>query len=145
MSEEQVKHLEMIQSIVNRLSSNSFSYKAWVVGIVSALFAVGVSAQNIVIFALSIIPIGVFWFLDSYYLYQERLFRGLYDRIRSMTEAEWRQDPFSMDYRLSASKAGTYRSVLFSRTILPLYGSLMLVVILVLAILFVVVVCNWCG
>ncbi len=37
--EAKLKHLEMIQGVVNRMASNSFQLKGWSVVLVSALFA----------------------------------------------------------------------------------------------------------
>ena len=33
-------------------------------------------------------PLLVFWILDAYYLWQERLFRAVYDSIRQKSEDE---------------------------------------------------------
>ena len=41
---------------------------------------------NEIYFLIAYIPIIVFWFLDAYYLLQERLFRSLYGKVRRLSE-----------------------------------------------------------
>lgn len=45
MNPDKVKHLEMIQMVINRMALNSFAYKVWMVGIFSALFVVSISTS----------------------------------------------------------------------------------------------------
>ena len=42
--------------------------------------------KNEIYFLIAYIPIIVFWFLDAYYLLQERLFRSLYGKVRRLSE-----------------------------------------------------------
>jgi hypothetical protein len=39
MTDNYIKHLEMIQGVVDRLAENSFKYKGWCITLVSALLA----------------------------------------------------------------------------------------------------------
>ena len=78
--ESELKHIEMIESVIVRMGQNSFAIKGWTMTLIVAicgLSAVG-SEKNFAIFA--IIPIIVFWFLDSFYLQRERKYRELYNR-----------------------------------------------------------------
>lgn len=74
MEEQKIKHLEMIQGIITRMNQNSFMLKGWMITIVSALLAIYADKGNIGYLIVSIFPILVFWFLDAYYLQQERKF-----------------------------------------------------------------------
>ena len=76
------------------------------------------------------IPMFVFWFLDAYYLQQERKFRGLYDdavagnvRCFSMTTSTY--DTFKYSFTTS----------FWSKTICPLYGTMVLLNFILLLIL----------
>lgn len=83
------KHLDYIQDVVNRLAGNSFAIKGWAVTIITALFALAASESvnsDIVWFAF--IPILAFWLLDGYFLWQERLFRGVYKNVARKSEKE---------------------------------------------------------
>ncbi len=72
-----IAHLEMIQGVVNRLAHSSALLKGWSVVLVAALFALAAkdSAKHFAL--LAFLPAVVFWGLDGYYLWQERLFRNL--------------------------------------------------------------------
>jgi hypothetical protein len=85
---DKVKHLELIQSVVNRLG-NSFLIKGWSVTLTSALFALAAARSDRRFVLLSYFPVIMFWVLDSYFLYQERLFRKLYDEIRVATTSDF--------------------------------------------------------
>ena len=89
-----VKHLEMIQGIVNRLGNNSFYLKGWsmalIVASVALLTKYGLE-YSYIIFTL-IIPITVFWVLDGYFLWQERLFRQIYNDIRIQNNTDFAMD-----------------------------------------------------
>ena len=81
--EKVVKHLEMIQGVINRLGGNSFQLKGWSMTIIVAatvLIAKPDLPSPYFIFVL-LIPILGFWGLDGYFLWQERLFREIYKEI----------------------------------------------------------------
>lgn len=81
MSKEKLKFLEFIQNIITRMNTNSFQTKAMCIAIISALFAIYATTQNPRIILVSLIPLVVCCFLDSYYLWQERRFRALYSEV----------------------------------------------------------------
>jgi len=83
MDDNQRHHLQMIQDIITRMNTNSFQIKTMSITIVSALLALYSAILNPIILLLAAIPIIIFWALDSYYLQQERKFRGLYNDIIS--------------------------------------------------------------
>jgi hypothetical protein len=85
--ENKRKHLEMIQGIVNRLAHCSFLLKGWSVILVSALFALAAKDAKIYFIYLAYFPAIAFWGFDGYFLWQERLFRKLYDRVRGTDDA----------------------------------------------------------
>lgn len=79
--QNKISHLQMIQSIINRMGKNSFSLKGWTIGIIVAVYAfVGKDYNKAVI--VTLIPLFTFWLLDSYYLMIERKYRRLYDDVR---------------------------------------------------------------
>lgn len=77
-----IKHLEMIQGIINRMAANSFVLKGWSVTAGAALLALAVQTKNYSFMALVLIPVVAFWALDAYYLHRERLYRRLFDAVR---------------------------------------------------------------
>ena len=87
------KHLEFIQGVVNRLANTSFRLKGWAVVLVAALFVLMKEAWGGFVPA-ALLPVLFFWGLDGYFLWQERLFRALYDHVRGLEEDSI---DFSMD------------------------------------------------
>ncbi len=72
--EQKYKHLELIQGVINRLSTNSFLLKAWSVVLISALFALSAADSRPAFVFLAYIPATVFWGLDGFFLWQEQLY-----------------------------------------------------------------------
>lgn len=95
--EKKIKHLEMIQGVINRMASNSFALKGWAVTLVAGIFALASKDSDKMYFLIVYVPVVVFWGLDSYYLLQERLYRALYGKVRKMDEEE-------IDFDLNANR-----------------------------------------
>lgn len=129
MDENQVKHLEMIQNVINRMSSNSFSIKGWSITLVAALFALAAKDSDPKYVIVSYFSIAMFWILDSYYLYQERLYKKLYSKITNTVNANLL---FSMDTTQLEGEKATWHCAAFSKTILIFHGTIFLIVILVM-------------
>jgi hypothetical protein len=114
--ERVIKHLEMTQGIINRLANNSFLIKGWSMTILSAamLFIARVENINPVYLTLSfVIPVIGFWVLDGYFLWQERLFRGIYNDIRNKDDSD-----FKMDIAAQLKKTNNkWRNATFSITL----------------------------
>jgi hypothetical protein len=71
-------HLGIVQSVINRMATNSASAKAWCVTLVSAILVlVGDKGKPALLF-LAVIPTLLFLFLDAYYLALEKGFRTSY-------------------------------------------------------------------
>ncbi len=121
MSPEKVKHLEFIQNVVTRMNTNSFQVKGWSIVIVSALMAIYASTQNNCFFLTSIFPALIFWFLDAYYLNQERKFRGLYNDVAGVTDKPKEIKLFAMRPDLYIGGKYSYWNTFFSITISMLY------------------------
>lgn len=119
--DNKTNHLEMIQGIVNRLAHSSFLLKGWSVILVSALFALAAKDAESYFICLAYFPAIAFWGLDAYYLWQERLYRGLYDTVRGMNDQDI---DFSMDTTPVKSQVTPWIGVVFSKTILAFHGTI---------------------
>jgi hypothetical protein len=126
-----IKHLEMIQGVINRMASNSFMLKGWAVTLVAGIFALAAKDTNKLYFIITYVPILFFWGLDAYYLRQERLFRKLYNKVRKQNENEI---VFSMNTNLPEFKCKqtTYADSLFSTTEIWFYLPLALLTLAVI-------------
>lgn len=116
MSEKKIKHLEFIQNIITRMNQNSFLIKGWAVTLISALLALYANNGKKLFVLISVFPVAVFMLLDSYYLWQERKFRCLYNKIILSSQEE--QIPlFSMNTNFpDCGYKCCYISALFSVT-----------------------------
>ena len=81
MSEDQRLHLQFVQNVITRMNSNSFQIKTWTITLIAALLALAVNSKNHGYVLTACLPTFVFWLLDSYYLQQEKKFRGIYNDI----------------------------------------------------------------
>lgn len=117
-------HLEIIQQTINRLSQNSFLLKGWSVILVSAIFAIS-SIENSKLLSISaLLPCVVFWFLDGYFLWYEKMFRKLYDKVRL---ADNSVIDFSMDVSDFKKKIEYFEAV-FSITLSFFHGVILITV-----------------
>ena len=114
--EAKIKHLEFIQGVIDRLATNSFRMKGWAMVLLSALLVLVARHDEVRFAVIGWVPVLIFWALDGYFLWQERLYRGLYDHVRELDEAEI---DFSMD--TSTVTGRSWCSAAFSRTLVPFY------------------------
>ena len=136
--ENKIKHLEFIQSTITRMNQNSFQIKGWMITLVSALLALYASSERVVYILIAIVPAVVFWFLDAYYLQQERRFRGVYNDVAGLSPDDSRINVREFEMPIQKYQCGKYCyfNVLFSRTIFPLYGIVIVGLVVAFALLF---------
>src|SRR4051812_7194957 len=136
--EPTLKHLELIQAVVTRLAGNSFTIKGWSITLVSALLALSAKDSNSRYALLAVLPALCFWGLDAYYLRQERLFRKLYDAIRTevldpVKRTRIAIDSFSMNTLPVAPLVKAWRATLLAETVGWLHGPILAAVLAVAA------------
>lgn len=98
--EKIVRHLEMIQGIIDRMGRNSFMLKGWAVVLIAAsVWLLARSDMTVAYAGLNVaqyaVPFAVFWLwlLDGYFLRQERLFRKVYDKVRKGKDTDFSMNP----------------------------------------------------
>src|SRR5580704_9020987 len=81
VNDQQLKRLDHLQGIVQRLGGNSFLIKGWTLTLVSAVlgFALKDPATTAPLGYLALMPIILLWGLDAYYLAIERRVVSLYN------------------------------------------------------------------
>lgn len=121
------KHLEFTQGVINRMGQNSFLIKGWTVTLVSALFALAAKDANQKFVVVAYFPTLVFWLLDSYYLYQERLFRKVYDHVRKESNVDYSLNTKKFDKGIS-----DWAGAALSKTMLLFYGIVFITLIIVM-------------
>jgi hypothetical protein len=137
MDELTIKHLELVQSVINRMSINSFVLKGWTVTVASALLALIVSNSQPLFGTIVLFTVLSFWGLDAYYLRQERLFRRLYDDVRRGGLSETSiVPPFSLSTAPYRPLVYSWFRTLWTRSVVGLHGVVVIGVILALIVLF---------
>jgi tetrahydromethanopterin S-methyltransferase subunit B len=129
--ERKLKHLDFIQGVINRLSTNSFLLKGWSVVLVSALFALSAKDSEVKFIFLAYFPAIAFWALDAYFLSVERGYRKLYEQIRKLTAD---QIDFSMDTREVHLGSREWALAFLSKTLVIFHGALIGAIIIVMFI-----------
>lgn len=128
--EAKIKHLEFIQGVINRTANNSFLLKGWTVTLLTILFIFATEKIKEISFScilIAIFPVFIFWLLDGFFLQKERLFRDLYNEVRTKDE---NQIDFSLDTKQFEKKQeNKYVSAFFSKTIWPFYIPLMVTIV----------------
>lgn len=122
LDDYRIKHLEFIQGVINRLSTNSFLLKGWTVLIVAALLSFSLNENSRVLAGFSVLPLVVFWGLDGYFLWEERKYRRHFDRVRTGLESPV---DFSMDVSDLIGETGGWLKATFSKTLIAFHGAIL--------------------
>ena len=121
--EKKMKHLEMVEGVIERMGNNSFQLKGWAVTLVALVSALAAQGSDKRFFLLAFIPLFAFWFLDSFYLQMERKYKVLYKRVADKAENDinFNMDTRSITYTEDEAKRICFCSCLFSKTEWPFY------------------------
>jgi hypothetical protein len=130
--EDKRKHLEFIQNVITRMNSNSFLIKGWAITLISALFVLSAKDTRLICVLITYISIPIFWGLDALYLSMERKFRNLYAKV-CLTEVD--KIDYSMDISSYGKKGNSWLLALFSKTIWPVYSTMILITLLIMFLL----------
>ena len=113
------------------MAGNSFLLKGWSVTLISALFALAAKDSNQLFVYLAYFPCLTFWSLDGYFLWQERMYRKLYQEVALKSED-------TIDFELNASKysskVDSWFSTCFSLTLRIFHGAIFGVIVLIMLI-----------
>jgi len=134
LKEFMLKEIDIIQDIIKRMASNSFLIKGWTVTLVVATLLLKGKGYQILI---AFIPILIFWFLDAYFLWQERMYRKLYEWVIK-NRLSTNEYLFNMNaYRFKNEVQSKFR-IMFSITLGWFYGSIAILIIIYSIFLFLV-------
>ena len=126
-----LKEIDLIQNIISRMASNSFLVKGWAVTLVVATLLLDGKSVRVYI---SFIPLLLFWFLDAYFLWQERLYRKLYDWVIS-NRMKTDENLFNLNaYRFKGEVQSKWR-IMFSTTLGCFYGLIGILIVIYSVIL----------
>lgn len=129
--ESKLKHLEMAQGVINRMAGNSFLLKGWSVTLIAALFALAAKDANQFFIYLAYFPCVAFWSLDGYFLWQERMYRKLYQEVTTVDDENIN---FSLNAERFKEEVDGWFSTCFSVTLRMFHGIIFGVIVLIMLI-----------
>ena len=118
-----VKHLGAIQGVISRLAHDSFLVKGWSMTLLAAgvIFITRGEARSDFVILAFIVPVFGFWLLDAYFLWHERLFRLLYNKVRREEATDFSMD--LIEYKGERKdRLKDFKRSLFSCTLNLFYG-----------------------
>lgn len=123
--EMRIKHLELIQSALSRMSENSARLKGHCLSLIGAIvgLAAAFSKDQVVIYTVPII-VG-FAILDAYYLALERGFRNQFDSVRRMPLDQ------TPDFAIAPVERESTFKAFFSLSVFGFYGSVSILTVLI--------------
>jgi hypothetical protein len=135
LKEYMLKEIDIIQDIIKQMAFNSFMIKGWAITlVVVTLLLKGTEKHQVWI---AFIPLVVFWFLDAYFLRQERMYRKLYKWVinnRLKTE----EYLFDMNARRFEKEVQSIPRIMFSITLGWFYGPMAILVIIYALMLLII-------
>ena len=121
--EAKLQHLQFIQAVISRMATNSFLFKGWAITIAAGLSAFAAVESRTALLVLVLVSTVLFWGLDGYYLWLERCFISLHEKVAAQTEAQ-------IDFSMRPDKANAL-SRWFKTCLRPhlwfFYGSIILI------------------
>jgi len=134
LKEYMLKEIDIIQDIIKRMAFNSFIIKGWAITlVVLTLLLKGTEKYQV---WLTFIPLLVFWFLDAYFLWQERMYRKLYEWVIN-NRLETEEYLFDMNAYRFKNEVQSIPRIMFSITLGWFYGSIAILVIIYTLILLI--------
>jgi hypothetical protein len=117
-----IAHLQMIEEVIKRMSSNSFLLKGWSLTVVAALGGLAIANKRSELVYGPLFTSLMFWCLDGYYLRLEQLFRRLYDSVRTAPVNTLSDSMFSMQTTKYAGDARGWFHIMFSVQFMLFHG-----------------------
>ncbi len=123
-------HLQMSQSVIQRMANNCASCKAWCIGLVSATLVVVADKGKPDFVLIAVVPTVLFLVLDTCYLALERRFRDSYNKfIKKLHHGDIvADDLYSM--APSGKFVSSFLDSLASFSIWPFYLTLLVMILI---------------
>lgn len=132
-----IKHLEMVETIIERMSRNCFQLKGWAMTLVTVVGALGAKESDKRFMFLAFVPIIGFWLLDAFYLQQERKYTALYRSIceKKEEDIDFNLNTKAVEYSNEEKKRICFVKCILSTSCILFYGVLTGTIFLLVAIL----------
>lgn len=128
-------YINYLESIINRMASNSANCKNWLLAIIAGCMAMQPTIQSVVEKIWLAYPLVIlFCFLDSYYLGCEKYFRNMMgDFVKKVRENDnkYRENLYNFENRTIKDDIKSVKAGFFSIATWPFYGTLFIIVVLI--------------
>lgn len=138
--EDRRKHLEFLQAAIARQAGNGFLVKGWALTVCAAAYGFAASQRQPQVALVGAAAAVGFWYLDAFYLRQERLFRCHYAAVAattSGTDFSMSTDAYksrrAQDRSVRKENRTRWKSVLRGPSVAPFFGGLVLAGLLLAA------------
>lgn len=119
-------HINVIQSIIERMSQNSSSCKSWCITLVSAILVIVADKGKPQFTLIAFLPIAVFLLLDAYYLALEKAFRFSYsDFVKKIHNSTLQDSDLYSTESIKKFNEFIIGSI-FSASVIGFYGPLLI-------------------
>ena len=136
------KEIDLVQGCISRMAQNSFVIKGWTITLIAvALALLPEKFDAKLLCGISIVATTCFWYLDAFYLKMERLYRLKYQwLIANRLETDeycYDLNPHNSKMRLpNEEKEPCIFKIMITKTLLPIYGSIILFTLIALVYLW---------
>lgn len=140
--EELHKEIDLIQACITRMADNSFRLKELYISLIAIALTIMFSQKfSVLIIGVFLFGVSVvFWGLDAFFLKMETLYRWKYEWVikkRLVGESNYLYDlnPHNKNMWLDINdKSECFIKFVFNKTLIPLYGIVTVVAIIMLVI-----------
>ena len=117
------KEIDLMQSCITRMASNSFMLKGWAISIVAVVLAfadklIGATLLSVIM----LIPLVSFWYLDAFSLRTEKMYREMYKWVLQKRGAEDITYLYDLNPLRFEDKVDSIWEVMWSVTLRWFYG-----------------------
>ena len=134
------KEIDLIQDMIKRMAANSFLLKGWLISLVAVILALTkesiLTPHNAGLYLILLFPVGIFWYLDAYFLQMEKRYRKLFDWVVTNRLAGNNEQLYNLNHLRFKDQVGSLISIMFSQTLAAFYLIPVAFLLLLLAISF---------
>jgi len=128
------KEIDLIQECIKRMANNSFLIKGWTVTLIAVVLALAKDKVDFFYICLILlVPVLGFWYLDTFFLRTERMYRKMYEWvIKNRPTSDERM--YDLNPKNYETEVDSTLSVMFSKTLRIFFGLPTLVLLIIILI-----------
>ena len=117
------KEIDLVQNCISRMANNSFLLKGWSISLISVILAIIYEKINLIQISLILAIIILYcWYLDAYFLREERKYRKLYEWIIKQRPKKNNKRLYSLNAHRFDKDVDSIIDIMKSKTLKWFYG-----------------------